>query len=258
MEEALLEKDLNRVLEMVEHKYYGKYRGIVADNDDPEKLGRIKVKVPGVLGNDVVTGWAMPCSPYGGAAGQGWFAIPEIDAGVWVEFEAGDLEFPIWVGTYWRKPGGTTEIPAPADSQSPPTVKLFKTQKGHTIELEDADGEEKVEITEAANNHVITMDSDGIKILHSSGAMMEFGSGGDITIQTTGTVTVEGTEIKLGANALKGVLFFEDFQQLWINFTAIFMSHMHTGNLGAPAPLIPAAPLPTVTPANAATKVKVE
>ena len=112
----MLDDTLNRIIDKVEHKYYGKYRGIVVDNSDPENLGRLKVKVPSILGNDVVTGWAMPCLPYGGASDQGFFAIPEIDAGVWVEFEMGDLEYPIWVGTYWSKPGGTTEIPSPADT----------------------------------------------------------------------------------------------------------------------------------------------
>lgn len=241
MEEALKEKTLTRLVEKVDHKFYGKYRGIVIDNNDPENLGRLKVMVPSVLGNDVVTGWAIPCLPYGGAADQGFFFIPEVNAGVWVEFEAGDLEYPIWVGTFWSKPGGATELPKPADSQSPPTSKIIKTKKGHTIELADKDGDE------------------GIKLLHSKGAIIEFSSNGDIKIETNGkNIIVEGANIKLGVNAAKGLLHFEDFQQLWINFTAIFMSHMHTGNLGAPAPLIPAGPLPSVTPAFKAGKVSVE
>jgi uncharacterized protein involved in type VI secretion and phage assembly len=172
MEKALTEKTLTRLVEKVDHKYYGKYRGIVVDNNDPEKLGRLKVKVPSVLGNDVVTGWAMPCLPYGGIANQGFLAIPEIDAGVWVEFEAGDLEYPVWVGTYWGKPGGESELPKPnqADGsedssvQEPPTRKIMKTKQGHTIQLEDKEGEEMVLIVEAVNGEVITMDKNGIKI----------------------------------------------------------------------------------------------
>src|SRR5260370_1208751 len=95
---------LVRLIEKVAYRYYGKYRGFVADNNDPDNRGRLKVRVPGVLGDDIVSGWALPCAPYGGAAGQGFFFIPDVEAGVWVEFESGLLEFPIWVGTFWAKP----------------------------------------------------------------------------------------------------------------------------------------------------------
>src|SRR5215831_2870161 len=139
--ERMEEEVLVRLVEKVEHRYYGKYRGFVTDNDDPDNRGRVKVRVPNVLGDDVVTDWALPCAPFGGASGQGFFFIPDVGAGVWVEFESGLLEFPIWVGTFWAKPGGTTEAPPPADSQSPPTSKIIKTPN-HTIELADASGGE--------------------------------------------------------------------------------------------------------------------
>src|SRR5687768_14424848 len=102
---------LARLLDKVENRYYGKYRAFVVDNADPELRGRLKLSIPSVLGNDVVSGWAMPCAPYGGMPNQGSFFIPENEAGVWVEFEAGNLEYPIWVGTFWSKPGGESEGP---------------------------------------------------------------------------------------------------------------------------------------------------
>src|SRR5581483_3871778 len=114
---------LARLIEKVESRYYGKYRAFVVDNADPEARGRLRLRVPSILGNEVVSGWALPCAPYGGAAEQGFFFIPELDAGVWVEFEAGNLDFPIWVGTFWSKPGGSSEVPSPAKDQSPPTSK---------------------------------------------------------------------------------------------------------------------------------------
>src|SRR5215813_12151211 len=99
----MVEELLASLVEKVHHHYFGKYPGVVVENDDPEKRGRLKVRVESVLGNEVVTGWAQPCMPYGGAPDQGFFFIPEIDATVWVEFAAGELDYPIWVGTYWGK-----------------------------------------------------------------------------------------------------------------------------------------------------------
>jgi uncharacterized protein involved in type VI secretion and phage assembly len=171
-----LERMVADLVRQVEHRFFGKYRAIVVDNADPEKLGRLKVQVPSVLGDEVVTGWALPCAPYGGLADQGFLAIPDVDAGVWVEFEEGDLEFPIWVGTFWSKPGGTSEVPkgnaadgSPDDIVDPPTRRILKTTKGHTIQFEDADGEEMVIIHEAVNDHTITLDADGITITDGTG-----------------------------------------------------------------------------------------
>jgi len=167
-----MEEIVANLVQRVEHRFYGKYRGFVVDNGDPENLGRLKVTVPSVLGPDVVTGWAWPCTPYGGGAGMGFLFIPEKEAGVWVEFEEGDPEFPIWVGTFWSKPDGESELPKPnkADGteeeavQAPPTGKIIKTRKGHTIQLEDADDKETVTIVEAKNKHVIVLDKEGIRI----------------------------------------------------------------------------------------------
>ena len=110
-----LERVVADLAQRLEQRFYGKYLGFVVDNADPEFLGRLKLQVPSILGDQVVTGWAMPCVPYGGSAGAGLLAIPETEAGVWVEFEEGDLEFPIWVGTFWSKPGGDSELPKPND-----------------------------------------------------------------------------------------------------------------------------------------------
>src|SRR5690606_39001851 len=98
--------------------FYGKYRGTVANNIDPQQMGRIQVKVPAVLGDGQLS-WAMPCAPYAGP-GVGFFAIPPRDAKVWVEFEGGDPDYPIWVGGFW----GLGEAPAlPAIAE----MKVLKT-----------------------------------------------------------------------------------------------------------------------------------
>lgn len=175
-----------RLIEKVENRYYGKYRAFVVDNADPEDRGRLRLRVPSILGDETVSGWALPCTPYGGAADQGFFFIPEKDAGVWVEFEAGNLDYPIWVGTYWGKPGGESEVPKPNTAegdeegsvQNPPTRKIIKTLKGHTIQLEDADGAEMilmVMIVEDKNSNVIVLDADGIKITDTNENVVTMG-----------------------------------------------------------------------------------
>jgi hypothetical protein len=86
--------------------FFGKYRGTVTNPVDLQGLGRVQVSVPDVLGDGKLA-WAMPCTPYGGD-GVGFFAIPPKDAKVWVEFERGDPDYPIWTGCFW----GLGENPA--------------------------------------------------------------------------------------------------------------------------------------------------
>lgn len=106
-------------------RYIGKYRGIVADNADPDQLGRIKATVPAV--SPEILGWALPCLPYAGP-GVGFFAIPPIGASVWVEFEAGDPALPIWTGCFWAEPA---HVPATAkEAPGMPTMKGFITEFG--------------------------------------------------------------------------------------------------------------------------------
>ncbi|MEZ4727622.1 MAG: phage baseplate assembly protein V [Caldilineaceae bacterium] len=204
-----LEKVVADLREKVEHRYYGKYRGFVVDNVDPEHLGRLTVRVPSVLGEDVVTGWALPCVSYGGAADQGFLFIPEKKAGVWVEFEEGDLEFPIWTGTFWSAPSGDSELPKPNDAegeesdavQDPPTRKMIKTLKKHTIQFEDADKAEMIMIVDGVNKHVITLDQSGIKItdgiqqhmitLDKNGITISEGSGKSKLILANDKVTLQ-------------------------------------------------------------------
>lgn len=204
------------LMDRMEARFYGKYRAFVADNADQENRGRLRLRIPDVLGNDVVSGWALPCAPYGGTAGQGFFYIPDKDAGVWVEFEQGNLDYPIWVGTFWAKPGGTTEVPPPGDSQSPPTSKIIKT-KNHTIELADADGSETIIITDAKNKNVVTLDQNGVKIqadkdieLKCSGMKIttdkdvEVKAGGGIKVQSDKDIELKASgDLKITATNVK-------------------------------------------------------
>jgi hypothetical protein len=101
-------------------KHYGKYRGKVLENVDPLFLGRILANVAAVPGMRM--NWCMPCTPYAGRS-VGFYAIPPIGANVWIEFEGGDTNYPIWSGCFWAEeevPTGGAELPNPM-------VKVFKT-----------------------------------------------------------------------------------------------------------------------------------
>lgn len=88
-------------------KFFGKYRGVVTNNRDPMQMGRIRAQVPGLFGGNE-SGWAMPCVP-GGLSKVKGSALPKIGARVWIEFEKGDPDSPIWTG-FWF--GNAAETPA--------------------------------------------------------------------------------------------------------------------------------------------------
>src|SRR5262249_13416086 len=111
-------------------QFLGKFRGVVTNNVDPKLLGRVQVSVPAVLGSGRLS-WAMPCTPYAGPQ-VGLFLVPPIGANVWVEFEAGDPDYPILAGCFW----GAGEVPA---SPAVPEIKVIKTQ-GVTLILSDLPG----------------------------------------------------------------------------------------------------------------------
>jgi hypothetical protein len=98
--------------------FLGKYRGKVANNLDPMMLGRLQVTVADVLGEGNSMNWAMPCVPYAGS-GVGFFLLPPVGANVWIEFEGGNLDKPIWSGCFW----GDGEVPA---SPAIPQMKILK------------------------------------------------------------------------------------------------------------------------------------
>lgn len=102
-----------------DYRYYGKYRGTVTNNVDPENRGRIQAIVPDVQGF-VPTTFAMPCLPVAGK-GSGAFFLPEIGSGVWIEFEQGNPDFPIWTGCFW---GVTAELPEMGIASVPATPNM--------------------------------------------------------------------------------------------------------------------------------------
>ncbi len=111
------------------HKFYGKYRGTVVNNIDPEFRGRLICMVTDVLG-PVPSSWCEACTPLAGPTGppMGAYLVPPIGAGVWVEFEQGDVDHPIWTGCWY---GSAADVPALALATTPPLSSVFMQTATH-------------------------------------------------------------------------------------------------------------------------------
>ena len=162
---------------MDETKYFGKYRGMVLNNVDPMQIGRLMVQVPDV-GGLIPQTWAMPCVPIAGMQ-NGMVALPIIGSGVWVEFEQGDADYPIWTGCFW---GSAAEIPALA-LMVPPVVPgiTFQTPMQNGITINDVPGPTGGLMLKSATGATIIVNDTGIYIQNGKGASI---------IMTGPTVTI--------------------------------------------------------------------
>lgn len=145
--------------------YFGKHRGTVLNNVDPLQIGRLQVAVPDVP--LALSSWAMPCFPYAGVQAGAW-TIPSIGAGVWVEFEQGDPDYPIWSGCYF---GTAAEVPALALA-APPAVPnvVVQTTGQTTFMLSDVPGPTGGILLKTATGALISVNDVGITISNGKGA----------------------------------------------------------------------------------------
>lgn len=172
-------------LDTAEHqrsRWFGKYRGLVTDVEDPDAMGRIRARVHEVL-HDGETTWAMPCVPFAGQ-GHGLALIPEVGDGVWMEFEAGDPSRPVWSGFWWSRDEG---LPAPAAGK----VRVLATTPGHKV--------------------VIDEDADEILLVHPGGAEVKLGAseialtlgGSEITLTSSDITLKSGSgQVKISASGV--------------------------------------------------------
>jgi hypothetical protein len=207
-------------LERHADRFYGKYRGLVTSTDDPLDRGRLKAKVPEVL-QDIETGWALPAAAYAGPD-EGLFTIPPVGAGVWVEFEAGDVSRPIWSGAWW----GDGDVPDGVK----PAQKVLKSEQGLRVKLDDAGRE--ITISDENGSNLFTIRSQQ----------------GTVTVQATTKVTVEAPLIELGQGATHPAVFGDLLLQYLTQLVTIYQTHMHPGELAAG--FIPVTPAPPVPPAQ--------
>lgn len=159
------------------HKFVGKYRGTVLNNIDPLQIGRLMVQVADVS-NVLPSTWAMPCVPFGGIQ-SGMFAVPAIGSGVWVEFEQGNPDYPVWVGCYW---GSAAEVPALALA-TPPGLQavVVQTTGQNTLMISDTPGPTGGILLKSSTGALISISEIGITISNGQGATINM-TGPAVTI----------------------------------------------------------------------------
>ncbi|UCF91867.1 MAG: hypothetical protein JSW39_26950, partial [Desulfobacterales bacterium] len=207
--------------------YYGKYRGLVTDNDDPRRIGRVRALVRELLG-DVPTGWALPCAPYAGN-GEGQFTVPPVGAGVWIEFESGDLSRPIWSGCWW----GENQVPEDnAGSAATPALKIIRSANGFMVTLDD-------------NSQTVTVsDANGRNMLEIRVQQ------GLITVKSATKAIVEAPQIELVENAAHPIVLGDNLLQYLNQLVTMFNAHLHPGETVIGIPVTPAPPQPIFQPAT--------
>jgi Type VI secretion system/phage-baseplate injector OB domain len=189
-------------------RYYGKYRGVISNNDDPSNLGRIKAKIPEILA-DMDTAWALPYAPYCGN-GMGQFIIPPKGTGVWIEFEAGDISRPIWSGCFW----GNGQLPKNNDGIAATTpLKIFRSESGLLFSLNNSS--QTINVSNENGQNMLEIEVQSGKIIIK----------GDLK------VIVDSPQIELVENAMHPLVFGDSLVTFLNELVILFNSHMHPGQL---------------------------
>jgi len=159
-------------------RFYGKYRGSVESIDDPQRRGRVTLKVPDVLGDRTST-WAEPCVPLAGPTGfpMGVFLVPPERTAVWVEFEAGDWNHPIWVGCLWGGKDGSF-VPSQAyEGQSGSPSIVMQTRGRNSLVISDGPAPDGGITLTSASGASISLNEAGVTITSADGARIELAHG---------------------------------------------------------------------------------
>ena len=167
--------------------YFGKYRGTVFNNVDPNQTGRLMLNVPDVLG-DIPSTWAEPCVPLAGPTGppMGIYFVPPVGAGVWAEFEHGDPNYPIWSGCRW---GSQSDIPSAAAEGNPADPNLvLQSLLQHSLVISD------MPPTPATGGIIIQSTTGAMIVVNDSGLYIDNGKGA--TVELVGpTVMINKTAL---------------------------------------------------------------
>jgi uncharacterized protein involved in type VI secretion and phage assembly len=214
----------------------GKFRGTVTDNNDPNNQGRIQARVPAVL-QDVDSGWALPAVPYAGP-GVGTWAIPPVGGGVWIEFEGGDVAYPIWSGCWWA---GDQRPQDQNGTKAVPSLKVLRSEDGLTVALDDDAHTISISDTNGSNYLEITVDQ------------------GTVKIEASAKVVIDAPIIQLVENSTHPLVFGDQLLTYLNQLVTLFNTHIHPGGLALGAlpvtPMLPAVPFPPADPSLLSLKV---
>jgi len=161
--------------------------GIVTNNQDPDGLGRVKVKFPWLSDVDEST-WARIAAPMAGDQ-RGVYFLPEVEDEVLVAFEHGDVRFPYVLGALWNG----KDAPPASNDDGKNNVRIIKSRSGHVIKLNDEDGKETIEIVDKSEKNSILIDTANNSIAVTSDK--------DITLSASnGTIKLDAQKIEINSS----------------------------------------------------------
>lgn len=209
-------------------RLYGKYRGTVFNIADPLNQGRLMAMVPEVLGT-VPCSWAMPCVPSAGVL-SGFFAVPMTGAGVWIEFEAGDVSRPIWSGCYWA--AGEPPIEPLAPPPTLPSTKIWRSDTGHTVSMDDV--KQTITVSDVLGTNQVVID---VKTA-------------TVRVKGLARVVVDAPLIQQGSDlAMHPAVFGDQLLAYLTTLVTLFNTHVHPGELAMGIlPVTPALPVALMPP----------
>jgi Type VI secretion system/phage-baseplate injector OB domain len=188
----------------MKQRFFGKYRGLVVENVDPLQVGRILAQVPDVLG-ETLSSWALPCVPAAGIQ-AGCFIVPPVGSQVWIEFEQGDPDFPIWTGGFWSLAADVPVVALVPPAIPPGQTIVLQTTGQNTLALSDAPPSPTSGgiVLQAAGGAMIVVNEAGVFINNGKGATIAL-IGPAVSINSGAlsvvgaTVSVDGAPLTPGA-----------------------------------------------------------
>lgn len=174
-------------------RFYAPLVGTVVDNKDPEQLGRVRFRVPGIF--DPSSPWARPMGIGGGALDRGFFFTPIIGAEIVVFFHGGDPADPLFMTAQWGKPDGENEVPEEAQKDNPTSAVI--ATPGFRIELDETEGSRKLRIICVPSGDVIQIDAETSQIRIKATTKIELIADGEISLDAL-SITIGGRPVTMG------------------------------------------------------------
>ncbi len=245
------------------------YIGLVTDREDPENLGRVRIKIEGLV--DPTT-WAFPLGvPFGGTAQRGFFAPPVVGAAVGVLFNQGDIEAPYYMPGFWGLPGGVSEVPTNAEIDGDDSGVYPMETKEWLIEIDDKNSVlrathkstgDKIELDSVARKATTKVDTTSVELDGAAKKATVDADGKTVVVDgAANKITLEAGTILLGAGAAEAVIKGDEFKTLYTKFAVTqYPVHFHQViAVGSPTgPVLPPNNAPGGITTELSTKVKTE